>query len=114
MNDFARAMDITPATVAHHDQELVTVVIPAYNAAHTIDETLRSARYQTHRNLEILVVDDGSKDATPEVVARHAVIDARIRLIVQENAGVAAARNRGIAEAKSDLIAPLDADDLWA
>jgi glycosyltransferase involved in cell wall biosynthesis len=92
----------------------VTVVIPAYNAARTIDETLRSARAQTHRNLEILVVDDGSNDETAAVVARHAALDNRVGLIFQANAGVAAARNRGIAEAKSDLIAPLDADDLWA
>lgn len=101
MNDFARALEITPAPDAGRDQSLVTVVIPAYNAAHTIDETLRSVRSQTHRNLEILVVDDGSRDATPAIVANHAAIDARVRLIVQENAGVAAARNRGIAEAKS-------------
>jgi glycosyltransferase involved in cell wall biosynthesis/peptidoglycan/xylan/chitin deacetylase (PgdA/CDA1 family) len=115
MDDFAQAMEIASAAPGEHrDQRLVTVVVPAYNAAHTIDETLRSARYQTHRNLEILVVDDGSKDATPAIVAKHAAIDARVRLITQANAGVAAARNRGIAEAKSDLIAPLDADDLWA
>ena len=114
MNDFAQAIELTPAVDAERDQKLVTVVIPAYNAAHTIDETLRSARYQTHRNLEILVVDDGSKDATPEIAAKHAAIDSRVRLIMQANAGVAAARNRGIAEAKSDLIALLDADDLWA
>jgi glycosyltransferase involved in cell wall biosynthesis/peptidoglycan/xylan/chitin deacetylase (PgdA/CDA1 family) len=114
MNDFARALEITPAPDAGRDQSLVTVVIPAYNAAHTVDETLRSVRSQTHRNLEILVVDDGSMDATPAIVANHAAVDARVRLIAQENAGVAAARNRGIAEAKSDLIAPLDADDLWA
>ena len=114
MSEFAQAMEITPLPGECPDQSLVSVIVPAYNAAHTIDETLRSARYQTHRNLEILVVDDGSTDGTPSVVARHAALDARVRLITQDNAGVAAARNRGIAEAKSDLIAPLDADDLWA
>jgi glycosyltransferase involved in cell wall biosynthesis/peptidoglycan/xylan/chitin deacetylase (PgdA/CDA1 family)/SAM-dependent methyltransferase len=115
MSDFAQALEIAPASPSEHrDQRLVSVVVPAYNAARTIDETLRSARYQTHRNLEILVVDDGSRDATAAIVSKHAAIDARVRLITQINAGVAAARNRGIAEAKSDLIAPLDADDLWA
>ena len=114
MRDFAQAMEITPLPGECRDRSLVSVIVPAYNAAQTIDETLRSARYQTHRDLEILVVDDGSTDATPAIVARHAALDARVRLITQDNAGVAVARNRGIAEAQSDLIAPLDADDLWA
>jgi len=115
MREFAQALEISSTTPSEpREQALVTVVIPAYNAARTISETLRSARAQTHRNLEILVVDDGSKDETAAIVAYHAAKDSRIRLIAQANAGVAAARNRGIAEAKSDLVAPLDADDLWA
>jgi glycosyltransferase involved in cell wall biosynthesis len=95
-------------------QELVAVVIPAYNGEATIDETLRSVRSQTHSNLEILVVDDGSKDATTAIVERHAAADPRIRLISQKNGGVAAARNNGISQARADLIAFVDADDLWA
>jgi glycosyltransferase involved in cell wall biosynthesis len=94
-------------------EPLVTVVIPAYNASATIDETLASVRAQTHRNLEIVVVDDGSRDATTDLVLNQAKVDPRIRLIRQANAGVAAARNRGIAEASAELIAPVDADDLW-
>lgn len=93
--------------------DLVTVVVPAHDAARTIGETLVSARAQTHRCLEILVVDDGSRDSTTEIVGRHAAEDSRIRLIRQANAGVAAARNRGIEEARGGIIAPLDADDLW-
>ncbi len=115
IEQFAQALEISPEIPGKtRDQEVVTVVIPAYNAARTIDETLRSARAQTHRHLEILVVDDGSKDETAAIVLRHAALDDRVRLISQANAGVACARNRGIAEAKSDLIAPLDSDDLWA
>ncbi|HEX4637311.1 MAG TPA: glycosyltransferase, partial [Rhizomicrobium sp.] len=115
IDDFARAMELSRGMPGESRHEtLVTVVIPAYNAAHTIDETLRSARGQTHRNLEILVVDDGSHDETPAIVSRHAAKDDRVRLITQRNAGVAAARNRGISEARSDLIATLDADDLWS
>lgn len=91
----------------------VTVVVPAYNAAGTIDETLRSVRAQTWRELEILVVDDGSQDGTPEIVLRHEAVDPRVRLIRQSNAGVAAARNRGIEEARAEFVAPVDADDLW-
>jgi glycosyltransferase involved in cell wall biosynthesis len=63
--------------------------------------------------LEIIVVDDGSSDRTSEIAQQHAVSDARVRLIWQKNAGVAAARNRGIAESTGEYIAPLDADDLW-
>jgi glycosyltransferase involved in cell wall biosynthesis len=96
------------------DNDLVSVIVPAYNAAETLDETLRSIRSQTHREIEILVVDDGSKDATVEIAQRHAEQDPRLRLISQENAGVAAARNRGIAESKGEVIAPVDADDLWS
>src|ERR1700674_400681 len=92
------------------EYDLVTVVIPAFNAARTIDETLRSVRSQTHRRLEILIVDDGSTDATPQIVERHVAEDRRIRLIRQPNAGVAAARNKGVVEAAGDLVAPIDAD----
>jgi glycosyltransferase involved in cell wall biosynthesis len=95
------------------EHDLVTIIIPAFNAARTIDETLRSVRSQTHRRLEILVVDDGSNDATPQIVQRHGAADRRIRLIQQPHRGVAAARNRAIAEAKGDFVAPIDADDLW-
>lgn len=93
---------------------LVSVVIPAFNAQSTIDETLLSVRRQTYCNLEIIVVDDGSKDETAEMVLRHAREDHRVRLISQDNAGVAAARNKGWQAASSDLIAFVDADDLWA
>ena len=91
----------------------VSVVIPAYNAEPTIDETLRSVRAQSHTALEVLIVDDGSQDGTRDIVRRHVREDCRLRLIEQSNLGVAMARNRGIAEANSDLVAPLDADDLW-
>jgi glycosyltransferase involved in cell wall biosynthesis len=92
---------------------LVSVVIPAFNAERTIDRTLASARTQTHEELEIIVVDDGSTDDTVGRVLRHAAEDSRVLLIQQPNGGVAAARNRGIAESRSQFIAPLDADDLW-
>jgi glycosyltransferase involved in cell wall biosynthesis len=95
------------------DKELVTVIIAAHNAEITIDETLQSVRAQSYRWLEILVVDDGSTDRTSEIVDEHVKADSRVRLICQANGGVAAARNRGIAEARGDFIAPIDADDLW-
>lgn len=95
-------------------QELITVIVPAYNAGATLDQTLESVRSQSYRNVEILIIDDGSRDETRGIATRHAAADNRVRLISQVNAGVAAARNRGIAEARGKLIAPIDADDLWA
>ena len=94
--------------------ELISVIVPVYNGASTIDQTLKSIRNQTHQHLEIVIVDDGSTDDTQKVVLDHVRADRRVRLIRQTNAGVAAARNRGIAEAVGDLVAPIDADDLWS
>jgi len=94
-------------------EPLVSVVIPVYNGYAFLDRTLTSARNQTHSNLDIVVVDDGSSDGSPQIISAHAQQDPRIRVVRQPNAGVAAARNRGIREARSDLIAFLDHDDLW-
>lgn len=94
--------------------DLVSVVVPAFNAETTIDDTLRSVRTQTHVNLEILVVDDGSHDRTADIVAAHAHIDKRVKLIRQSNSGVASARNCGARQASAKLLAFVDADDLWA
>ncbi|MET0660065.1 MAG: glycosyltransferase [Steroidobacteraceae bacterium] len=92
---------------------LVSVIIPAYNASATLDETLHSARAQTYSPLEIVVVDDGSTDATAAVASRHAACDGRVRVLRRDHRGHAAARNTAIAAARGTLIAPLDADDLW-
>jgi len=94
-------------------QPLVSVVIPAYQAERWIGETIRSVQAQTYRNLEIIVVDDGSPDNLAELVERMAQEDDRIRLIRKENGGLPAARNTGIDEAKGEWVAPVDADDLW-
>lgn len=96
-----------------HTQPLVSVVIAAYNATAYLGETLASVAAQRYAELEIIVVDDGSTDGTPDLVANYARSDARIRLICQANAGVGAARNTGIAAATGRYVAPLDADDLW-
>jgi glycosyltransferase involved in cell wall biosynthesis len=93
---------------------LVSVVVPAYNAQATLDETLQSVREQTHRVLEIIVVDDGSTDGTRALAERHAAVDPRVVVLHQPNAGVAAARNAGWQRARSEFIAFVDADDLWA
>ncbi len=95
------------------EQPLVSVIIPAYNAEAFIQETLRSVLAQTYTNLEVLVVDDGSHDRTAEMVKGFVKQDARVTLLQQPNAGVAAARNLAIQQAKGEFIAPIDADDIW-
>ena len=95
------------------DDVLVSVVIPAFQAADTLRETLESACAQTHGSFEIIVVDDGSTDETEAIARDVARRDPRIRVLRMPNGGVAAARNAAIAAARGDFIAPLDADDLW-
>jgi glycosyltransferase involved in cell wall biosynthesis len=84
--------------------------MPAYNAADYIDEALQSVLAQEYRPLEILVVDDGSRDSTAEQAARYGD---KIRYLHQANAGPGAARNKGLENAHGDLIAFLDSDDTW-
>ncbi|MGB7085702.1 MAG: UDP-glucose 4-epimerase GalE, partial [Phormidesmis sp.] len=105
--------DSPPANSPPATSPLVSVIIPAYNATCFIERTIKSVLNQTYQNLEILVVDDGSSDNTAELVRTLAAVDDRITLLEQRNAGVAAARNLGIAHATGEFIAPLDADDLW-
>lgn len=92
---------------------LVSVIIPAYNLEKLIGKTLKYVIKQTYQNIEIIVIDDGSKDRTTTVVKQLIEQDNRIKLLQQKNLGVAVARNRGIEIAKGEFIAPIDADDLW-
>ena len=94
-------------------RELVSVIVPAYDAEKHIGSALASILGQSYPHLEILVVDDGSRDRTGEIVAAIAAEDARVQLLRQVNEGVAAARNTALARAKGTLIAPMDADDVW-
>lgn len=90
---------------------IISVVIPLYNKEAYIKNTLKTVLAQTIKDFEIIVVNDGSTDKSVEVI--KSINDHRIRVLSQENAGVSAARNRGIIEAKADLIAFLDGDDEW-
>ncbi len=95
------------------ESPLVSVIIPAYNAEAFIARTLESVLAQSYSHLEVLVVDDGSRDRTAEIVQEFVERDRRVTLIRQENAGVAMARNHAIDRAQGALIAPVDADDIW-
>lgn len=89
----------------------VSAIIPLYNKAPYIQRALDSVLAQTLQDLELIVVDDGSTDGGGEIVERCS--DPRVRLIRQENGGPGAARNRGLREARGDIVAFLDADDEW-
>lgn len=89
------------------------MVVPAYNSGWSIERTLASILAQRFTNFELLIVNDGSTDDLHQRVARFQHADPRIRVIDQENRGLAGARNRGIAEARGEFVAPIDADDLW-
>ena len=91
---------------------LITVIIASHNYAHFIAQTLDSVLAQTYPNWECIVVDDGSTDNTREVVERYAQADQRIQYTWQENQGLAAARNGGIAKSSGEYLQFLDADDL--
>jgi glycosyltransferase involved in cell wall biosynthesis len=89
---------------------VVSCIVPVFNGERYLGDALDSIAAQTHRALEIIVVDDGSTDGTAAVAraSRHAV-----RYVAQANAGPASARNRGVREASGDFVAFLDADDRW-
>ncbi|MDX1993014.1 MAG: glycosyltransferase family 2 protein [bacterium] len=91
---------------------MISVIIPAYNAADFIGETLDSILRQTYQQFEVIVVDDGSTDNTVEIVKQYAAKDDRIRLIQNDHGGACKARNTAIAAAKYPWVAAMDADDV--
>lgn len=92
-------------------QNLISVIIPIYNAAPYIERCLLSVVNQTYRNLEIIIVNDGSTDNTGEIIDRFAKIDERIIVIHKENTGVSDTRNRGLDIARGDYVGFVDGDD---
>lgn len=92
---------------------LVSVIVPAFDAAATLAETLASAAAQSCREIEIVIVDDGSRDQTAALAAAFCAREPRARLLRQANRGASAARNAGLAAARGEFVAPLDADDIW-
>lgn len=104
--------DDTPPGDAPRGREepAFTIVIPAYNAEATLTSCVRSALAQTESDLEVVIVNDGSSDATDDVA--HGFTDPRVRVHTQANGGLPAARNAGIRHARGDVVCFLDADDL--
>lgn len=94
-------------------EHLVSVIVPAWNSARFIGRTLQSIAAQSHRQIEIIVVDDGSVDDTPHIVSSCARSDPRIRLFSRNHGGAPAARNFAAAQARGAFLAPCDSDDLW-
>jgi len=101
---------LSPAKAAPESAPMVSVIIPAYNAARFILEALQSVDAQHYYPLEILLIDDGSTDETVDLVRRN---QPNVRIISQANGGVSAARNTGLREATGEFICFLDADDCW-
>lgn len=91
---------------------MITVVIPLYNKAHMIMRTLASVLTQTYKDFEVLIVNDGSTDDSVHVINSF-TSDPRVKIVEQKNQGVSVARNTGVAHAKYDYVAFLDADDEW-
>lgn len=93
------------------EQELISIVIPCYNCSRTVARTLDSILYQTYKNLEIVVVNDGSKDNTLEILENYAKLDKRIKVVDQSNHGVSYARNNGIQHSTGTYQMFIDSDD---
>jgi glycosyltransferase involved in cell wall biosynthesis len=95
------------------DTPLVSVIIPAYNRGMYIAKTIKSLMAQTYKNIEAVIVDDGSTDNTSEIVNQLKARYSNIKYLKQKNQGVSSARNYGISKATGKYIAFLDSDDLW-
>lgn len=93
------------------NKSLISIIIPSYNQGSFLSEALDSVLAQTYSNWECIIVDDGSQDNTAEIVKAYCEKDARIRYVYQDNCGVSAARNNGVAHSKGEFILPLDGDD---
>lgn len=90
-----------------------TVVMPAYNAAAYLSQTIESVLSQTFTDFELIIIDDGSTDDTSEIAHKYSKIDNRVKVLFQSNQGVSATRNKGISLSQSKYIAFIDADDKW-
>ena len=91
----------------------VSVILPVYNGETYLSECLDAILGQTLKEIEVICVNDGSTDRSPEILREYAARDSRIRVIDQENTGAGAARNNGMAQARGEYLSFLDADDFF-
>ena len=98
---------------SHTIQPLVSIIIPVFNAERTIKETLESVLRQTYKNLEILIINDGSTDNSLSLIETYKIKDSRISIYSYPHRGVSVSRNKGIDNAIGTYISFLDADDIW-
>lgn len=94
-----------------NNEPLISVVVPVYNVEKYIDRCMRSILNQTYRNIEVLLIDDGSPDKCPQICDDYAAKDNRIKVIHKQNGGLASARNNGVLNASGDYICFVDSDD---
>ena len=92
-------------------ESLISIIMPSYNQGPYLPEALDSVLAQTYPHWECIIVDDGSKDNTEKIAKSYCAKDSRIKYVYQENSGVSAARNNGVAHSKGEFILPLDGDD---
>ena len=96
------------------DKELISIIIPVYNAEKYIEDTIKSIERQTYPYYEAIFIDDGSKDNSIKIVEKHKINNERIKIIkLKRNKGVSFARNLGIKNAKGRYLCFLDSDDIW-
>ena len=93
-------------------KELISVIIPVFNAEKYISKCLKCVTEQTYKNIEIIIIDDGSKDDTASICYEFKNSDSRIKIFHKENGGVSSARNYGITKSKGKFLFFLDSDDL--
>ena len=92
-------------------EDLVSIIVPVYNVEKFVEKCVKSLMNQTHKNIEIILVDDGSPDHSPEIIDRIAAEDQRVHVIHQQNRGVSAARNAGLQCASGEYVMFVDGDD---
>ena len=91
---------------------MISVIVPVYNVEEYLEECLNSIQHQTYTDIEVILVNDGSRDGSKEICERYCRLDSRFHLINQENKGLSGARNRGMTESKGEFITFVDSDDV--
>lgn len=99
--------------VMNNENILVSVIMPVYNSKQYLHDAINSVLTQTYKNFELILVDDGSKDESPQICDSFAKLDVRVRVFHKKNGGVCSARNLGLQEAKGEYVAFIDNDDLY-